>query len=112
MRRAIVIGLVVLAGLAELTLAGPPTLDGRYAAALHRRLAKHPEAQRLLVPATCTRTRPNTYACVKRGCAGSCQVIEARATVELGKAGALSVRGVAVKRLGDTGECGDCMHVE
>ena len=100
--------LLVLTGIAF----ADATLDAKHGAALHRALAKHPDAQRLLVPATCTRDAPTLYTCVKRGCAKACLVIEARAKVRLRRGGVLTVHAVEVEQLGDTGQCGHCMSTE
>jgi hypothetical protein len=105
MRAALVAALL----LATVALADPAQLDGKYAAELHRRLAKEPTAQRLLVPSTCVMTSAQHYHCTKHGCMGACQVIEASADVLVSKRGDLAVHGVAIRRLGDTGECGCCM---
>jgi hypothetical protein len=101
------LAVAVLAGVAV----AAPTLDAKHADALHRALAKQPDAQRLLVPATCTRTAAKRYTCFKRGCARDCMVIEASAKVRL-RNGVVTAHDVNVKRLGDTGQCGFCMSVE
>lgn len=89
------------------------TLPAKHAAALHRALAREPDAQRLLVPSTCAqhvqRAGVTVYACKKRGCRGACRVIEASAEVRVNASGMLAVRDVLVVDKGDTGECGCCM---
>ena len=41
----------------------------------------------------------------------SCAVIEVEATLRV-RAGKSTIHGVKTKLIGDTGECGDCMHVD
>ena len=103
------LGVLVLATVA---FAAPATLDPKHGPTLERLLAHVPDAQRLLRPETCKRERAGVYHCHKRGCAGACQVVVARATVFVGARGGMRLRDVTLDRLGDTGECGCCWALE
>ena len=88
------------------------TLSAKHAKALHRLLAKKPDAQRLLVPKTCRFDKEadgvTVYQCKNKGC-GHCSNIDASCEVRVDKTGVLSIQNVFVKSRPSDGSCGDCM---